>query len=613
MGEARLVLGLNVSHDRSAFLARDGRLLCGVAEERLDRRKHSVAVNADGEYLATLPTRAIDYVLAAAGATLADCDEVVAVGSVVYHPQRPLRNLTAADVLRQLPPTVDPARVSVLPHHFAHAVAAYAASPFDDAAVMTIDGAGNVVAQREGWLQIPAVEHATFYHATGPRLRELRQVVSAPRALNSLGAMYELVTLFAGFGKFQEGKTMGLAPYGSPALLNAWKRAVAFDGPLSYRIDPAFQTFDWRGRQIPRAFVRRFGPPRHHSEELRPVDRDLAFAAQRTLEEALVRLARELRTATGARNLALAGGVFLNSVANQRIAVETGFERVFIVPCAADDGTALGAALWPHLRDGGDKAWSMTHAGWGRSYDDWEIERALREQADALEWSQPADVCERTAARLADGAIVGWLQGGAEVGPRALGQRSILADPRRAAMKDALNDRVKYREAFRPFAPSVLAERASDYFELEGDSPFMLRVAAVKRPDEIPAVTHVDGTGRVQTVTSANGRFRELLQAFERVTGVPALLNTSFNLAGEPIVETPADAIHCFLNSDIDLLVLGGYLVEKRNPQLCRRLARQRRELQLARQQAAAQELELESIRQSRGWRLLNALNRWRR
>jgi carbamoyltransferase len=563
--------------------------------------------------LCTLPQRAIDYVLRVGGATLADCDAVVAVGSVVYHPARPLRNLTTADVLAQMP-GVDAARVSVLNHHLAHAVGAFMASPFKDAAILVADGAGNVLADASSRWTIPTVEHTSFYHARGATIRELGKVASRPRALNSLGAMYELATLFAGFGKFEEGKTMGLAPYGTPALATEWERAIRFNGELQYRIDPCHQTFDMRGRIIPKSFIQRYGPPRHHSEALRPIDRDIAFAAQHALETTLIHLARALRGQTGCANLLLAGGVALNSVANQKIAETAGFDRVFIVPCAADDGTALGAALWPDFRGEGERSWQMRHAYLGGAYGDDEIERTLRQHDDALAWSRPADLPRETAQRLAAGEIVGWFQGGAEIGPRALGHRSILADPRDPQMKNRLNERVKYRESFRPFAPAVLAERAAEYFVCADTSPFMLRVAKVKRPQEIPAVTHVDGTGRLQTVTAAdNDLFYDVIRAFADLTGVPVVLNTSFNLAGDPIVETPGDAVDCFLKADMDALALGSFLVAKKNPALSRQLARQHRELQTLRQKAAAQELELEQIRQSKGWRLLTAVNRVRR
>lgn len=606
------VLGINVSHDRSAVLAAGGRVLCGIAEERLDRRKHSVAVAEDGSYLCTLPQRAIDYVLQEAGIALSDCAAIVAVGSVVYHPQRPLRNLTVQDVLAQLPAGIDPTRVEILGHHSAHAVGAFAASPFEEAVVLVADGAGNVV-PAAGRRRIPAVEHVSFYHAQGNDLRLLSRVDSAPRSLNSLGAMYQLVTEFIGFGSFQEGKTMGLAPYGAPTLLEQWREAVTFPAALDYRIDPAFQTFDLRGRLIPPAFRKKFGAPRHHSEPLRQRDKDLAFAVQHTLEETLVRLAADLRKRTGCPRAVLAGGVALNSVANQKIVERAGFEEVFIVPCAADDGTALGAALWPHFRAGCEKTWSMRHAFLGRTYPEEMMLRALSEQTEALVWDRPADLCATVARRLAQGVIVGWFQGGAEIGPRALGHRSILCDPRRAEMKDMLNQRVKYREDFRPFAPAVPVERAEDYFELSGESPFMLCVARVRRPQEIPAVTHIDGTGRVQTVApDADGLFHGLLTTFGRETGTPVLLNTSFNLAGEPIVETPAEAVDCFLRSEMDALALGPFLVEKRQPELSRRLARQVRELMEARRLADAREAELEKIRQSRGWRALTFINRLR-
>ena len=609
------VLGINVSHDRSAVLSRDGVVLCGIAEERLDRRKHSVAVADDGSYLKTLPQQAIDYVLSSQKIKITDCSAIMVCGSVVYHPEKPLRNLTVDDVLAQLPGDVDGKRVHVIEHHLAHAVGAYMASTFDEAAILVADGAGNLLPETRGSKRlIPTVEHTTFYHAQGAAIREVGKIASEPRAMNSLGAMYQLVTLFCGFGLFQEGKTMGLAPYGTDALAAEFDGYIDFPAPLRYRIDPLLQTFDVRGRQIPAAFVRRFGQPRHYSEPLRQIDKDLAFAVQHALEQTLIHLAKDLRETTGSANLVLAGGVALNSVANQKIAEQAGFEKVFIVPCAADDGTALGAALWPWLVDGRKKSWSMQHAYLGRTYNEDEYEEALQEQKNVIQWNRPDDLTDQVAQHLADGAIVGRHQGRAEIGPRALGNRSILCDPRQAENKNRLNEKVKYRESFRPFAPAVTAENAETFFELQAPSPFMLRVAKGKKPDTIPAATHVDGTGRVQTVTrEANEAFYDLLTTFDRLTGVPVLLNTSFNLAGDPIVETPADAIDCFLKSEIDFLVLGPFLVEKKNPELCHELARKHRELADARLRIAAQEAELEAIRGSRGWRLLNWLNRLRR
>lgn len=609
-----LALGINVSHDRSAVLVEDGRVLCGIAEERLDRNKHSVVVNPEGAYLCTLPQRAIDYVLQAAGASIFDCQAIVAVGSVVYHPERPLRNLTVDDVQAQLPAGIERERISVLNHHLAHAVGAFCASPFSEAAVLVADGAGNVLEIRPGKRKIPEVEHTTFYHFQQNSFRELKKICSKPRAMNSLGAMYQLVTMFAGFGHFQEGKTMGLAPYGSPDLVEAWRAAVIRDDVLSYRIEPAFQTFDLRGRMIPADFVGQFGEPRHYSEPLRQVDKDLAYAVQHALESILVEMARDLRLTSQSKHLVLAGGVALNSVANQKVAVEAGFDSIFIVPCAADDGTALGAALWPWWQSGREKSWVMENAFLGRKYERAEHQAALDEHANELSWEKPNDLTKTVADRLAQGDVVGWFQGRSEIGPRALGNRSILCDPRRAENKDRLNEKVKYRESFRPFAPAVLAEHAEEFFRISQPSPFMLLVAEAKKPEKIPAAIHVDGTGRLQTVTAKqNARFYALIEAFYKKTEVPVLLNTSFNLAGEPIVETPTDAIDCFLKSNIDLLVLDDLLVEKKNPELCRQLAAKHRELVEAKRKIARQEAELEAIRRSRGWRMLNWLNQFRR
>jgi carbamoyltransferase len=608
-------LGINTSHDRAACLAKDGEIVAFIAEERLDRKKHSVEPDLNGNYLAMLPRRALRYCLDLAGIELNDLDRILVSSSVVYHPQRRLRNLTLDDVLPQLPGLRDASRVALVNHHLAHGAGAYYASPFTEAAVMVVDGGGNVVGSWDGGrFTMPPVEHTTYYRGEGTRIVELAKTTARPKSLNSLGALYHLVTTFIGFGQFNEGKTMGLAPFGGSSLVAAFENAVRVSPDGAYEIDPDFQPFDWRGRVLKPAFLKRFGPPRREGQEVRQVDKDMAFAVQHVLEETLIAMARALQKKTGAKNLCIGGGVGLNSVANKKILDRTDFEEIFIIPCAADDGCALGGALlaW-HEREGAAKRYTMRHAYLGRTYAETEVLAAIEENKDWVRWRRSDDVAAETAKLLAAGAIVGWHQGGAEAGPRALGHRSILCDSRRREMVDILNAKVKHREGFRPFAPVVPLERAPEFFDLTAASPFMLLIAKVKAPDLVPAITHVDGTGRIQTVTrEENGRFYDLVLAFEKETGVPVILNTSFNIAGDPLVETPRDAIECFLQTRIDVLVVEDYVIEKKDLALAHTISDLRKQVRAQEAKIAAMEQELESIRRSRGWRLLGTFNRLR-
>ena len=615
MSDAHLALGVNVSHDRAAVLVQNGEVVAGIAEERLDRTKHSIVAGPDGSFLTQLPQRAIAYCLDAVGASLADVDDLVVSGSVVYHPQRRLRNVTLEDIAPQLP-RVPPKKITILGHHIAHAFSTFLASPYNEAAVLVADGAGNIAHRRKaGWLVMPDVEHTSAYLGGQAGLQEVWKVCGGKHAMNSLGALYHLITLFAGFAPFEEGKIMGLAPYGSERLAQAFARVVALE-TTGYSVRREFQPFDLRGRLFHRAFLNRFGKPRAVGEPLRESDRDLARAVQETLEEAMIGLACRLHRQTRSRNLCLAGGVGLNCVANRRILDETGFDNCFFVPCAGDDGTALGAALWAWIgKRGGDRRYRMEHPFLGRSYSNERIENALNPYRSLLKARRVTNVGRKAARMLADGRIVGWFQGGAEFGPRALGHRSILADPRRPDAKDRLNQKVKHREDFRPFAPAVLENRAQEFFDLSGPSPFMLQVGRVKNPERLPAVTHVDGSARVQTVSDRveNRRFWDTLAAFEEVGGVPVLLNTSFNVAGEPIVESPTDAIECLLNSQLDALFLEDYRITKKHPEMVERIAVLQARANRDKKTIDSYETELTSIRRSRGWRLIGWINRWLR
>jgi len=567
------VLGLNTyDHDVSACLLRDGAIAFAIGKERLTREKH-----ASGFY-----KEVIDYCLEAEGITFDDVDLVVHNSYILPVPELEDR-LISQDMPGFLPPpereqaekhpvfrsTSD--KVVSISHHLAHAYSAFAASPFEEGAVMIVDGVGSYRADamekpREADAGNPlARESESYYRFSGNDLECLKKVWLEPSrgvlneefyCMPGLGALYSRASTYV-FGDWNKcGELMGLAPYGRRdqiksllAIENgeldvpAW--TSAFKQP--FRIGAG----DWEKH-----------PAMRHWE-------DLAWRVQDDTENVLLARTRWLRETTGAKNLCIAGGVALNCVANGRIAREGGFENVWIQPAAGDDGIAIGCAYYGWLAVLKQRRTHvMEHAYTGRVYGEQEIAIALQKPAVRIQVKavRSDDICRDTAKLLADQKVIGWFQGPSEFGPRALGNRSLLADPRTAEMKDILNSRVKHRQAFRPFAPIVLAERMKDIFEGEEDSPFML-IAKPVRPewrDRIPGIVHVDGTARVQTVREAtNARLYRVLREFEALTGVPVLINTSFNVKGEPIVETPQDAMYCFLNTGIDHLVLHDTLVSK--------------------------------------------------
>jgi carbamoyltransferase len=552
------VLGINCfSHDTAACLLGDGRIVAFAEEERFNRERHTKR----------FPDQAIGFCLETAGLGMADVD-------VVAFAHRPGLDLArgVADALRRRAPKrlavqayVDGnllrkeaafrarwryrGRVEHVGHHDAHAASAFFPSPFERAAVLTLDRGGDFLS-------------TSLQHGTGQRLTRLAEV----RNPDSLGEVYSALTWYLGFqANADEGKTMGLAPYGRDKLVPELADLVRQTPDGLFRINLAWFSYHREGGWLSQRFLERYGPPRVPESTITERHEDLAFAIQDVLEETALHVARTLRQRSGCRDLCLAGGVALNSVMNSRLLREAGFERIFIQPAASDAGNALGAALWVwHQRLGRPRAETMTHAFHGPAWTDKEQAAALAGQG--LKVRTVADPAEEAARLLADGKLVGWFQGRAEVGPRALGARSILADPRRTETKDIVNARVKRREAFRPFAPSVLDERGDDFFEDYHSNPFMLLVQPVRaeRRAQIPAVIHVDGTARLQSVTQAeNPLYHRLIIRFAARTGVPIVLNTSFNLRGEPIVHRPAEALADFHGSDLDALFLGSLLAEK--------------------------------------------------
>ena len=555
-------LGINYSemHDSSACIARDGDVLFAVAEERLSRLKHDarfpeLAIKACLDFAGVQPQELDSVCFGWPPATAALLHDLrcMAFGSV------PRDSVNLVSTLRRnlsftrqhngekpfrarFPATK--ARFRFIDHHFAHAISAYAFAGFETAAVLVLDGRG-------------AWEATSLWHG---RDGKLERVWTIPWP-NSLGLFYAQFTHYLGFQPYSdEWKVMGLAPYGEPGI-NLRDFIIPDDNPyqVSARLLLGHDSAPIAG------IVSRLGPRRLPESEIDARHKNLAFAVQESCEEAMLKLAREAVEKTGCRNLCLAGGVALNSKANGKIAASGLVDRIFVQPAASDDGVCLGAALAPYTDDGGKlPVHKMRHAYLGSASSDEEIEKVL--QTYKLRATRVADPAAAAAEMLANGKILGWFQGRMEFGPRALGARSILADPRDPEMNAKVNNAVKFREWWRPFAPSLLAEVAGEYLVSATDSPFMVLTAQVK-PEKrsiIPSVTHVDGSARPQTIErDVNPLYWRLIREFGDRTGVPVIMNTSFNLRGEPIVCTPTDAIRTFFSSGMDALVIGSFLVEK--------------------------------------------------
>lgn len=440
-------------------------------------------------------------------------------------------------------------RIRFVPHHLAHACNAYFLSPFDRAAILIMDGFGDDCS-------------TSSYTTRGSSIRRLQK----NHPLNSLGILYAIVTQHLGYRTVHdEGTVMALAAYGTEALCEEFRGVVQLLPGGAYRLDESFFCFYRYGEKdaMSGKFLERFGPPRKPGEPLTQQHRDLAFALQRTTEEVVLHIARHLRESTGEENLCLGGGVALNCLANTRIAREAGFRAVFVPPSPNDAGLALGAALALAHLEGPETERSETTALLGPSYTERELARTL--ERHGLRYNEPADVAELAATELAQSRMVAWFQGAAETGPRALGNRSILADPRDPSVSERLNSEVKRRAPFRPFGPSVLAERLEEFFVDGVPAPYMSFAVGVRpeRRSEIPAVTAHDGSARIHTVGSDhNPRFRRLIETFEQRTKIPMVLNTSFNVQ-EPMVCTPDDAVRTFLRSGLETLVLGPYVVQR--------------------------------------------------
>lgn len=559
------ILGISAFyHDSAAALVIDGDVVAAAQEERFSRGRHD----------ARFPRTAIDYCLREAGLTAERLDYVAFYDKPLLKFDRLLETWLAVAPLGfrsflttlpgwlreklHVPRTIRRGlpgyrrRVIFAEHHESHAASAFYPSPFDEAAVLTVDGVGE-------WAT------ASFGVGRGSRI-ELTHELRFP---HSPGLLYSAFTYYCGFRvNSGEYKLMGLAPYGEPRFADAIReRLIDLKADGSFRLDLSYFRYHRGLTMTSRRFDRLFGgPPRRPESELTQRHKDVAASIQVVMEDILLRMARHVHAATGQRQLCLAGGVALNAVANGRIAREGPFESLWIQPAAGDAGGALGVALlvW-HQMLGQPRTprWPDAQRGslLGPAFSENEIQSFLdRVGARYRRFDEDEPLCEAVAALLARRQVVGWFEGRMEFGPRALGHRSILADPRDPAMAAELNRRIKFREPFRPFAPAVLHERAAELFDLGrcGESPYMLRVVPVRTTAApLPAITHRDGSARVQTVDAArHPRFHRLLHAFARQTGTPALLNTSFNIRGEPLVCTPEDAWRCFAATELDALVL---------------------------------------------------------
>jgi carbamoyltransferase len=589
------ILGISCYyHDAAAALLQNGQLVAAAEEERFSRIKHDFG----------FPVHAIKFCLESGKIRSEDLDYVVFF-------EKPFRKLDRilASVLQTYPQSwkvfresmiswivdkmwvastlqselgIDRDKILFSEHHLSHAASAFLCSPYEESAILTVDGVGD-------WVT------ATCGVGKGNEIRRTKHIEFP----HSLGLLYSAFTAFLGF-EVNEGeyKVMGMAPYGKSRYADKVWKVVRQDSDGSFSLDMDYFTFHYStDRMYSRKLVELFGeprpremaffteatgfpkyfgePPANYSELCRVNEHyaDIAASIQHVTEELLLGMARNLQKETGQKKLCIAGGVGLNSVANSRILRETNFEEIYIQPAAGDSGAAVGAALWAYNSLlGNPRTFCMKHAYWGQNYSDGEIRSFLTENNIKHRYVENDDeLLDQTVERLTSAKVVGWYQGRFEWGPRALGNRSILADPRNPEMKDIVNSKIKFREPYRPFAPSVLAERAEDYFELPNAAQqyparYMLYVTQVK-PDKrkiLPATTHEDGTARLQTVfRDENPRYYGLIERFGKSTGVPVVLNTSFNLRGEPIVTTPANAFSTFSKSEMDSLVLGNFIVDK--------------------------------------------------
>ena len=560
-----IILGLNTwFHDTSACLVRDGELVIALEEERFSRDKHTRA----------FPEQAIQQCLDYAGIDYADIDHVALsikpthqwLTKTLYALKAPhkslpfIRHELVAGIFKQQRfkafmqahwPNGNAPRIHQVQHHLSHAAGSFFVSPYEHAAIMAIDGSGEWAC---AWLGEGRGKNVTcFNESLFP---------------NSLGSVYEAVTEFCGFKpNYDEGKTMGLAPLGDASrFIEQARKSVSVNTEGQLQVNLAYFSYQyWGYRRCSDLFHQTFGTPRVLNGEFETHHQDVAAAFQQVLEECALAMAGILKRRTQAPYLVIAGGVALNSVMNGRLLREAGFDDVYIMPAAGDNGTSIGAAYTVlHQELGQPRTAVHDNPYIGNQYDDAAIEALLKKFK--LPYYRAEDVAVDAAQLLEQGHILGWFQGRMEIGPWALGARSILANPAYPDMKAKINSEVKFREAYRPFAPSATVEAATEFFDIQVEAPFMLKVCQVREDKQalLPAITHVDGSARLQTVRGdTNPLYHELITQLGQRTGVPVVLNTSFNIQGEPVVESPRDAIRCFFSTGLDFLAIGSFIVCK--------------------------------------------------
>lgn len=557
------ILGISCFyHDSAACLVCDGVLKAAAQEERFSRIKGDQG----------FPVNAINFCLAKAGMTVVDIDRVVFYEKPFLKFSRVIIEhlksypFSLGNFLATTPEWLDQrlvfeyvcknkinysGKVLFIPHHLAHASSAFYPSPFDKAAVLTVDGVG---------------EFATASFGYGDKNSLF--LVKEMNYPNSLGLIYAAITSYLGFSALTgEGKVMAMAGYGRPAYADRIRKIVSVKDDGSFILNQRYFGFNKGSRMYSSGFVKLFGPARAEGESITQRHFDIAASLQDFFESVIIKMCNHIHKQTGLDRLVLAGGVFLNCVVNTRILKETGFKDIYIHPAAGDSGAALGAAAYAGaVLEDRRIACPNGLSSFGPEFTDNCIKWFLVKKGVSFQEMAEGSIAKYAAEKISQGKIVGWFQGAMEWGPRALGNRSILADPRNPKMKDILNREVKHREYFRPYGVSVLADNVSDYFDLPALSPFMLLVASAKMQNKhlIPSALHVDQTARVQTVNPIDhGVFYELIKAFNDITGIPMVINTSFNDESEPIVCSPEDAYKCFMRTRMDYLVMGSFIVEK--------------------------------------------------
>ena len=562
------ILGISCFyHNSAACVVQDGKVITAASEERFNRQKNSPV----------FPINAINFCIQNANLTIYDIDYIGFYEKPFLKFYRVLLSHLRAypfsfkNFLDTIPSWLEErliiplvlkkelgydGKVLFIKHHLSHAASTFLVSPFEEAAILTADGLGE-------WSTM------SFGIGKGKDIKIIKEM----HFPNSLGLFYTAVTTYLGFEALRgEGKVMGLAGYGEPCYVNKFKEMITVKADGSFMINQNFFGFNkgsrmYGSRMYSNRLIKTLGKDRKPDDKIEQRHYDIATSLQKFTEDTLITIANNLYNETKLDKLCLAGGLFLNCVVNSKILENTPFKEIFVQPDAGDSGGALGVASYIyHSILGNNRNYVMNDAYLGPDFSSNQMKRALLNNGIAFKELEDAELFKYIAKQISQNKIIGWFQGRMEFGPRALGNRSILANPCNPDMKDLLNSKVKKREYFRPYAPAVLEERTSEFFEIKQLSPFMLLAARVredKRPI-IPAVTHVDGTARVQTVSkNTNPKFWHLIKEFENITGVPILINTSFNLRGEPIVCTPEDAISCFKRSQMDCLVLGNYVVEK--------------------------------------------------